>query len=175
MAKQNGPRDTSTLLLTLRRLWKGTLYVGIAGIYLCLIDILLINHGWTSALLAVFLIGVGQFFRYIESDVDRIGWVARTREVEGDAEEVHRYQRRMLCLPVAVIQALNLVVVLELYWVASWQLAAGGFAGLVVIELLYSRIRSVDRRIEFQPVRYGFGEDLADLKSRIWPYSPSRS
>jgi hypothetical protein len=161
MGKQDLPPDTSTLLLTLQRLWKGTLYVGIAAVYLCLIAVLLIEHGWTSALLAVFLIGLGQFFRYIENDVDRIGWVARTKEVQGDVEEVRRYQATIRRVLAVVIQGWNLAVVFEVYWVAGWETAAGGALGLLAIEVLYGRIRAVNRRIEFQPVRYGFREDLA--------------
>ncbi|MXY57288.1 MAG: hypothetical protein F4Y41_12995, partial [Gammaproteobacteria bacterium] len=59
----------STAQIKLQRLWKGTLFVGIGGGYVLLVAMLFVYHGWRAALLALFLVGVSQFFRYIANDV----------------------------------------------------------------------------------------------------------
>ena len=141
----------------LQRLWKGTLLIGIGGGYLLLLAMLFVYHGWRPALLALFLIAVSQFFRYIANDVDRIGWrMSNEQTTETITEATKRTQRRMLVVLVGLAQALNLVLIYQAFHLADlpWMLAT--LAGLALIEVLYARIRSVNRRIEFEQASYGF-------------------
>jgi len=147
----------STAHVKLQRLWKGTLFVGIGGGYVLLVAILFVYHGWRAALLALFLIGVSQFFRYIASDVDRIGWrMSNEASDEAAGETTKRYQRRMLVALVALIQALNLALIYQAYHLGDYRWMLPMLLGLALIEVLYSRIRSVNRRVEFEEASYGF-------------------
>ena len=147
----------STAQVKLQRLWKGTLFVGIGGGYVLLVAMLFVYHGWRAALLALFLIGVSQFFRYIANDVDRIGWrMSNESSDEAVGETTKRYQRRMLVALAGLVQALNLALVYQAYHLGDLRWMLPMLSGLVLIEVLYSRIRSVNRRIEFEEASYGF-------------------
>ena len=141
----------------LQRLWKGTLFVGIGGGYVLLIALLFVYRGWRPALLALFLIGVAQFFRYIANDVDRIGW-RMSNEWSGEAisDSTTSYQKRMLIALVILAQGVNVALVYQAYLLGGlyWMLPI--LVGVAVIEILYSRVRSVNRRIEFDEASYGF-------------------
>ena len=143
--------------IKLQRLWKGTLFVGIGGGYVLLVAMLFVYQGWRAALLALFLIGVSQFFRYIANDVDRIGWRMSNEPTDGAAgETTKRYQRRMLVALAGLVQALNLALIYQAYHLGDLRWMLPTLVGLALIELLYSRIRSVNRRIEFEEASYGF-------------------
>src|SRR5262245_1279988 len=86
------PIDADQLFVKLRRLLKGTLFVVISGIYIALAAVLIVNHGWRVALLAAFLVALGQLLRHVGNDVDRIGWLLGTKDVRGDANQAKRYQ-----------------------------------------------------------------------------------
>ena len=147
----------TTAQVRLQRLWKGTLFVGIGGGYVLLVALLFIYQGWRAALLALFLIGVAQFFRYIANDVDRIGWrMSNEWSDEPIAESTKRYQRRMLMALVGLAQAINLALIYQAYHLGDLRWMLPTLVGLALIELLYSRIRSVNRRIEFEEASYGF-------------------
>ena len=146
----------STAHVRLQRLWKGTLFVGIGGGYVLLVAMLFVYHGWRAALLALFLIGVSQFFRYIAGDVDRIGWRMSNESDESVGETTRRYQRRMLFALAGLIQALNLALVYQAYHLGDLRWMLPTLVGLVLIEVLYSLIRSVNRRVEFEEASYGF-------------------
>ena len=152
--------DTSvdkTARVKLKRLWKGTLFVGIGGGYVLLVAMLFIYHGWRAALLALFLIGVSQFFRYIANDVDRIGWrMSNEWSDEPIAESTKRYQRRMLVALAGLAQALNLALIYQAFHLGDLRWMLPTLLGLVLVEVLYSRIRGVNRRIEFDEASYGF-------------------
>ncbi|MDE0190431.1 MAG: hypothetical protein OXQ90_03660 [Gammaproteobacteria bacterium] len=146
----------STAHVKLQRLWKGTLFVGIGGGYVLVVAMLFVYHGWRAALLALFLIAVSQFFRYIANDVDRIGWRMSNESDEAAAETTKRYQRRMLFALAGLIQALNLALIYQAYHLGDLRWMLPILIGVVLIEVLYSRIRSVNRRVEFEEASYGF-------------------
>ncbi|MCE2460682.1 MAG: hypothetical protein J4F38_07885 [Pseudomonadales bacterium] len=147
----------TTAQVRLQRLWKGTLFVGIGGGYVLLVAMLFIYQGWRAALLALFLIGVAQFFRYIANDVDRIGWrMSNEWSDEPIADSTKRYQRRMLIALAGLAQAINLALIYQAYHLGDLRWMLPTLVGLALIELLYSRIRSVNRRIEFEEASYGF-------------------
>lgn len=143
--------------IKLQRLWKGTLFVGIGGGYVLLVAMLFIYQGWRAALLALFLIGVAQFFRYIANDVDRVGWrMSNEWSDEPIADSTKRYQSRMLIALVVLAQAINLALIYQAYHLGEVRWMLPTLVGLALIELLYTRIRSVNRRIEFEEASYGF-------------------
>ena len=118
---------------------------------------LFIYHGWRAALLALFLIGVAQFFRYIANDVDRIGWrMSKEWSDEPIDDSTKRYQGRMLMALIGLAQAMNLALVYQAYHLGDLRWMLPTLLGLAVIELLYSWIRRVNRRIEFEEASYGF-------------------
>ena len=143
----------------LQRLWKGTLYVGVAAGYALLVALLFVQHGWRPALLALFFIGVSQFLRYIASDVDRIGWNLANEsglaEGAAGASDTARYQSRLLVLLVGLVQLLNLALTVQAFVLAGSGRAAATFIGLAFVEAVYWQIRNVNRRVAFEQASYG--------------------
>lgn len=157
------------LLIKLRRLWKGTLFTAIGGVYVALAAVLLIQDGWRTLLLAVFSVGLGQLLRYVANDVDHIGWVLRSKTVEDDAPETRRYQQILLLFLFICIQALNLSLVAWVWFAITWRLSALVFLALSAIELLYFYVRNINRKIEFRPVSYGYSDGF------VLPSGPDRT
>lgn len=163
MANQGG----ANVEMRLWRLWKGTLVVAATSAYALLVALLFLHHGWRAALLALFFIVVSQVFRYIANDVDRIGWNLRRRDSAGDADmdgdgaASVRYQSRLFWLLVGLAQLLNIVLVGQAFALAGVGRAVATLAGLVFVEVLFSRIRKVNRRVEFQQASYGLSDGLS--------------
>lgn len=159
---QNQPRTSSDAATRLRRLWKGTLLVGVAGGYVLLVSLLLVQHGWRAALLAAFFVVVSQFLRYIASDVDRIGWqLSKRDETESggqDSGQAVRYQTRLFRGLVALAQLVNVALIVQALSLGGPLRALATFAGLAAIEVLFSRIRKVNREITFEQASYGFSD-----------------
>ena len=155
------PASATDLHNRLQRLWKGTLVVGITAGYVLMLTLLLIHRDWRAALLALFLIGLAQFFRYIGDDVDRIGWQLSRNSPsrEGDpSEATPRRQRRMHRLLLCLTQLPNVALVAHAHWLGDAPWAATMLAGLAAIELLHSRIRKVNRTVAFEQASFGFAE-----------------
>ena len=154
---QNQPRRDSDAATRLRRLWKGTLLVGVAGGYVLLASLLLVQHGWRAALLAAFFVVVSQFLRYIASDVDRIGWQLSKGD-GAEADQAARYQVRLFRGLVALAQLVNVALIVQALSLGGPLRALATFAGLAAIEVLFSRIRKVNREITFEQASYGFSD-----------------
>ena len=154
---QNQPRTNSDAATRLRRLWKGTLLVGVAGGYVLLVSLLLVQHGWRAALLAAFFVVVSQFLRYIASDVDRIGWQLSKGD-EAESDQAVRYQVRLFRGLVALAQLVNVALIVQALSLGGPLRALATFAGLAAIEVLFSRIRKVNREITFEQASYGFSD-----------------
>jgi hypothetical protein len=150
--------QSGQLVVKLRRLWKGTLFTAIGGLYIALAGALFLNDGWLTLLLTVFLVGIGQFFRYVANDVDHIGWLLRSNQVQGNDSEAKTYQRRLVVFLFACIQLLNLGVALRVFVTTSWQLAVIVIVALTAVESLYFYVRMINRRIEFKSVSYGYSD-----------------
>ena len=155
------PANATELHNRLQRLWKGTLVVGITAGYVLMLTLLLTHRDWRAALLALFLIGLAQFFRYIGDDVDRIGWqLSRSSPGrEGNSNEATpRRQRRMHRLLLCLTQLPNVALVVHAHWLGDVPWAAAMLAGLAAIELLHTRIRKVNRTVAFEQASFGFVE-----------------
>ena len=103
-------------LTKLRRLWKGTLYIGIAALYIVVVVLTLILIDWQAGLLAVGLVGLSQVLRYIASEVDRIGWVIRSQN--DDEQEIGNaitLRRRLFGLLTLLVQLPNIALVIYIY------------------------------------------------------------
>jgi len=159
----------TTAHVKLQRLWKGTLFVGIGGGYVLLVAMLFVYQGWRAALLALFLLGVSQFFRYIANDVDRIGWrMSGEWSGEAIAESTKRYQGRMLAALVGLAQGLNVALIYQAYHLGGLRWMVPILAGLALIEVLYWRVRRINRGIEFEEASYGF-KDRDPLTGAVRP------
>ena len=147
--------DAERYALRLRRLWMGTLYIGIFAIYLLILGLLVVYYGWRPALLSLFLVGLIQLFRYVAFDVERIGWQLSQPNIEGETAEVVQHRTRLQFLLQTLILLLNLVVVLQVYFVASWQQVIALLVGLIVVETMFRQIRNTSRQISYGSPLYG--------------------
>lgn len=168
-SKKKPPVDANGLFVKLRRLLKGALFVGISGIYISLAAVIFLNHGWSTLLLAAFLLALGQLLRYVCNDVDHIGWLLKTANIRGDVHQAKRYQVLLMWILFASIQLLNLAVVSHVYIISNWDVTVAVLSGLIGAELIYGYIRRINRRIEFGPTSYGYAEGT------IVPIGSSRS
>jgi hypothetical protein len=142
--------NTSVMTLKLRRLWKGTLYICITGIYTFLLGMLLIYQGWRPALLVLFLIALGQWFRHIANDVDRLGWIMGQNEQSEIQTGEKRLQARMHVLLICLIQLLNIVITIQVFVISTWMWALMVAAAVLVLEIMFGQVRSVNRRMGYE-------------------------
>ena len=147
----------SEIRLRLQRLWKGTLYVGVGGAYIALLAGALLLFGWQAALLAVFFVLLGQCFRYIANDIDRLGW-AMSNDGASKAEgstETKRDQTRLLWLLGVLALAPSVALVVQAQYLGGGRVALVVGITLGFVEALYVAIRRVNRRTAFQEASYG--------------------
>jgi hypothetical protein len=168
----------SDINIKLQRLWKGTLFIGVSGIYILIVSLLLVRHGWRSALLGLLFITLCQFFRYIANDVDRIGWSISNQEKKAQVSQSTKlYQKRMLYLLVFLAQFQNAALIYQTYALAGVKWAVGTAIGLLFVESFYIQIRKVNRKIEFEQASYGFRDkgllfDGPELLEKAIPEEP---
>lgn len=170
-------QEFSEVEVRLWRLWKGTLLVGVVGGYAVLIALLLIQHEWQAALLGLAFVVVAQFFRYIANDVDRIGWGMEHRrgnEADADQADAVRHQTRLFWLLVGLAQLLNLALVGQALALGGLGRALATLLGLAFVEVLFSRIRQVNRRVEFQQASYGLSEGALHPNAKTGPWDEAR-
>ena len=123
----------------------------------------LVLHGWKTALLALFFVVVGQFFRHIASEADRIGWSLDAErdqavpETQADSD-TRSYQRRMLWLFASLAQVPNVALVVQAFLLSSLEPAGIVAGSLLLIELLYLSVRRLNRQTAFREASYGFRE-----------------
>lgn len=155
MNKKSKEINADKLALRLRRLWMGTLYIGIFAVYTLLLGLLLVYCGWRPALLSLFLIGLIQLFRYVASDVDRIDWILSNENIEREKEGIIRHRAKLQYLLLTSILLLNLAIVYQVYLVSSWQQAIVLLIGLVLVEMMFRQIRATNRQIDYKSPIYG--------------------
>jgi MFS family permease len=155
MNKKSKEINADKLALRLRRLWMGTLYIGIFAVYILLLGLLLVYYGWRPALLSLFLIGVIQLFRYVTNDVDRIGWLLSQENIEGEKEGIIQHRTKLQYLLLTLILLLNLAIVYQVYLVSSWRQAIGLLIGLILVEMMFRLIRATNRQIDYKSPLYG--------------------
>ncbi len=149
----------SQYLTKLRRLWKGTLYIGIVASYIAILVATVLLIGWTAGLLALGLLALSQLFRYIASEVDRIGWVIRDQhDAEQQAEGTTSLKRRLFALLTFLVQLPNVTLVVYIYMKIGIPWSVVLVVTLIVIELLYQEIRRVNRKVAYREASYGFQE-----------------
>ena len=173
----NAAAPDESIRLRLQRLAKGAIFVGIAAGYTLLLALALVLHGWKPALLALFFIVVGQFFRHIASEADRLGW--RLNAGPGTIPEAHAdasarsYQRRMLWLFASLAQLPNVALVAQATLLAGTESGAVTAGALLVIEVLYLTVRRLNRRTAFREASYGF-KDRGPFSGGATPIDASR-
>lgn len=144
-------------LTKLRRLWKGTLYIGIAALYIAVVVVTLVLIGWQAGLLAVGLVALSQVFRYIASEVDRIGWVIRGQN-NGDPEtsSTIKLKRRLFALLTLLVQMPNIALVVYIYTNIELTWSMAFLVALIAVELLFQEIRRINRKVAYREASYGF-------------------
>ena len=168
------PND-SEVRTRLLRLKKGALLVGVGGAYVGLLAGGLVVYGWRQALLAAFLIVLGQCFRYIAHDIDRLGWAMeraastgedgtenRTEDRTEDRKK-NRYeaatshgQTRMLAILGMLAILPSVAISVQAYLVGGIEPTAIAVVALALVEVLYRGIRRVNRQTAFRDASYGF-------------------
>ncbi len=149
----------SQYLTKLRRLWKGTLYIGIVAAYIAILVATVLLVGWQAGLLALGLLALSQLFRYIASEVDRIGWVIRDQhDPEQQAEGTTSLKRRLFALLIFLVQLPNVTFVVYIYMNIGIPWSAALIVALIAIELLYQEIKRVNRKVAYRDASYGFQE-----------------
>ena len=141
----------------LQRLWKGTLLVGAVGDYALLLGLLFVQYGWRAALLALFLVAVAQFFRYIANDVDRIGWDLANRASQTN-ERAGRYQSRLLWLLFGLTQAVHVALIVQAALLGGADRAATTLLALALVEMLFALVRRANRQTAFEQASFGLEE-----------------
>ena len=172
----NEAPSNEDIRLRLLRLGKGALFVGIAAGYILLLALTLILHGWKPGLLAMFFVVVGQFFRHIASEADRIGWRLDGNRTEAPAEadiDTRAYQRRMLWLFASLAQLPNVALVAQAAFLSGLDWGGAVAGALLLIELLYLTVRRLNRRTAFREASYGF-RDRGPLTGDTAPIDASR-
>ena len=152
-------KSTNDIALKLRKLWKGTIYIGITGVYVLLLGMVLVFTGLRPALLTFFLIALVQLFRYIAGDVDRLGWVMDNKEVSGEQEDTRSYQSKMLLLLFSIIQISNLAIVYQTYQISTGSWAFLAFIGIFAIELMFMKIRKINHEVDYELASYGLKDN----------------
>ena len=172
----NAAAPDESIRLHLQRLAKGALFVGIAAGYTLLLALALVLHGWKPALLALFFIIVGQFFRHIAGEADRLGWRLDAERNETTPEtdaSARSYQRRMLWLFASLAQLPNVALVAQATLLAGTESGAVTAGALLVIEVLYLTVRRLNRRTAFREASYGF-KDRGPFSGGATPIDASR-
>lgn len=153
----NDTESASPYLTKLRRLWKGTLYIGIAALYIAVVVLTLILIGWQAGLLAVGLVGLSQVFRYIASEVDRIGWVIRSQnDDEQEIGSTIKLRRRLFGLLTLLVQLPSIALVIYIYANIGLNWSVAFLFALIAVELLFQEIRRVNRKVAYREASYGF-------------------
>ena len=155
MNKESREINADKLALRLRRLWMGTLYIGIFAVYTLLLGLLLVYYGWRPALLSLFLIGLIQLFRYVANDVDWIGWLLSQENIEGEKEGIIQHRTQLQYLLLTFILLLNLAMASQVYLVSSWQQAIVLLIGLILVAMMFRQIRATNRQIDYRSPIYG--------------------
>ncbi len=172
---QSKDLNVANLALRLRRLWMGTLYIGVLAVYTLLFGLLLVYCGWRPALLSLFLIGLIQSFRYVADDVDRVGWLLSQGNVQGKHEGIIQHRQKLRYLLLTVILLLNMTVVYQVYLVSRWPQALVLLSGLIAVEMMLRQIRATNRHIDYRSPVYGIkhpgpftgGRDPSRLEEKL--------
>lgn len=157
----DSPSADAAARVRLYRLAKGALFVGIAAGYVLLVGLTLVLFGWRAALLAAFFVLTGQCFRHIADEADRVG-LSLASDEDG-AADTRDYQRRIVRIFTGLTQLPNVALAVQAFLLAGWPWGAPATAALLVVELLYVRVRNLNRRTAFREASYGF-RDRAPLE-----------
>ena len=154
----------SQYLIRLRRLWKGTLYIGIVAFYITVVVGSLVLINWQAGLFALGLVGLSQLFRYVASEVDRIGWLLQTQNTEDDGSRLdedqdlstNKLRRNLFRLLALLVQLPNIALIIYVYGNVGMLWSVACVAALALIELMYQEIRRVNRKVAYREASYGF-------------------
>ena len=153
-------------LTKLRRLWKGTLYIGIVTVYITVVVGSLLLIAWQAGLFALGLVAVSQLFRYVASEVDRIGWLLQTHKNdderssldEGQSHSTNKLRRNLLGLLTLLVQLPNIALIVYVFGYVGMLWSASCLIALALVELMFQEIRRMNRKVAYREASYGFQE-----------------
>ncbi|MCY4095837.1 MAG: hypothetical protein OXG05_12030 [Gammaproteobacteria bacterium] len=154
----------SQYLIKLRRLWKGTLYIGIVAVYIAIVIGSLLLIAWQAGLLVLSLVALSQLFRYVASEVDRIGWLLQTQNLDDDrtpddevqSNRTNKLRRNLLGLLTLLVQLPNLALIIYVYEHVGLLWSVSSLLLLGLIESMFQEIRRVNRKVAYREASYGF-------------------
>ena len=155
--------NANRFLLRLRRLWKGTLYIAIATIYIGLLAWVFLSVGWLSSLLVLGLIALSQIFRFIAEDVYKIGLAIQDDDLPSTNNEATRFQRLLRVLLAFLVWLPIVAIVLYLVFTGGDWLYYSALFGLVLAEWLFLEVRRTNRAIAFREASYGLNPSTVAL------------
>ena len=106
-------------------------------------------------MLAVFLVLLGQCFRYVANDIDRLGWAMANADQDRFEATTQRDQRHLFRLLGGLALLTNIALAAQASILADWRGALIATIALSFVEWLYVGIRRVNRRISFAEASYG--------------------
>ncbi len=153
----NDALNATSYLIKLKRLWKGTLFIGIAALYIAVVTGSFFIIDWQIALLSFGMIVLSQFFRYVSNEVDRIGWILRD-QTNKTTLDARRWRRSLLGLLTTLTLLPIIALVVYLYSASSWLWSASCLMMFFSAEVFYLEIRRVNRQVSYREASYGFPE-----------------
>lgn len=143
-------------LVRLRRLWKGTLYVCTTVIQIVVVTLSLVLLDWTAGLLILSLIVLSLVFRFVASEVDRIGWALSVQATEESTNREAVVWRRTLLTLLLLAMHVPSVILIWYFWSNLGSNFGIGIVLLLLVgEVLYQEIRRINRKVSFRRASYG--------------------
>ena len=148
--------DPSSLI---KRLWKGTLHVVAAAIYIALVLGMFSVGSWFLALITLGVVFLVQALRYIASSMDRIAHnVAKRQEADGSVRSSTIGYKISALLVWLLIQCGNAYLALKAFEVSTSSFAVRVTAALAFVEIVYLFIRFINQKVAYQAASFGMAD-----------------
>ena len=162
---QDSQKHSTGLEIKLRRLLKGTLFIGIASGYIAMIGFMFVTYGWQLAVMALALVVLSLLLRFVSDEVYRVGLVFAQEQSSMQVPSSSRtLQKRLywLILTLVHLPLIGLATPLirdaqepdgVVYWLASLGVL------WVVIEASFIWIRKVNKQISYGLASFGIRDN----------------
>lgn len=144
----------------LRRLLKGTLYIAVASVYVAIVALVFLMHGWKAALLSGSLIAVSLILRFVSDEVYRIGQIITKNDDTETSKNgsVRGLQRWLYVLILGLVYLSCVGLIAQTFVLASQTWLVSLVVSLIAVELAFIWIRQVNKQISFRQASYGLPE-----------------
>ena len=136
---------------------KGTLYIVIASVYVAVVALLFLMHGWKAALLSASLILVSLVLRFLADAVYRIGQVlSNGDETENPGtNSTLALQRWLYVFILGFVYLACIGLVAQTYVLANTVWLVSLIVALIVVELAFIWVHGINKQISFKEASYG--------------------